>query len=243
VVLQRVYFTLFDLDGGPGSVSNKKVTAGGMVAYYISETSSVMCNKTNDGRFEFLGDGNDAGKPPSDSSVEEMWLNDMKRTVVLDFRDTAEFTITVQALPYPNGQVLEFAGWSELVDQGRVVSTREDRAAILQRFSASSGDRPDSAQLTDASVERSSTTAPLSSALPPLRRLPAAARVAAGMLSLAAVVGLGAAAWRQRRPAWLSIEECRQQGRRCLTRPVLSARGAVSQGASLTGASVAFEDY
>jgi len=163
VVLQRFFFTLFNLDGGLGSVSNKKVTAGGMVAYYVSETSSVLTNKTYDGRFEFLGDGTNVGKPPSEWSVEEMWLNDLKRTVVLDFRDTAEFTIAVQALPYPSGQVLEFAGWSELVDRGRAVSTAlEDRAAILQRFSAPSGDRPEGDQLTDANVEWSSQTAAFS---------------------------------------------------------------------------------
>jgi len=136
VVLRRVYFTVFDVDGGQGSVRNKKVTAGGMVAFYISESSSVLIHKTNDGRFEFRGGGDSGGEQPSESSVEDIWLNSLKRSVVLDFRDAAEFTISVQALPYPNGQVLEFAGWSELVDQGTEVSTVQDRAAILQRFSS-----------------------------------------------------------------------------------------------------------
>lgn len=197
VVLPRVYFTLFDVDGGHGSIHSKKVTAGGMVAYYISESSSLVINKTNDGRFEFLGDSSDGGRQPSDSSVEDMWLNSLKRTVVLDFRDTAEFTIAVQALPHPNGQVLEFAGWSELVEEGMEISTAEDRAAILQRFSASSDDEPHDDQVTDASVDRSNAVTPPSSfTLPPLHRLPAAVFAIAGTLLLAAMLALGASVWR-----------------------------------------------
>mmetsp|Transcript_85756 Transcript_85756/g.170232 ORF Transcript_85756/g.170232 Transcript_85756/m.170232 type:complete len:575 (+) Transcript_85756:88-1812(+) len=214
VVVQRVFISLFNLNGELGSISNKKVTVGGMVAYYISENSSVLIDKTKDGRFEFLGDGVRDDRQPSDLSVEDMWLDNLKRTVVLDFRETAEFTIAVQALPYPNGQVLEFAGWSELVDQGREVSTVEDSGSILQRFSASSGDRPSRDQVVDVSVERSSTTAPFSSALSPLERLPAIALAAAGMLSLASIVGLVASAWRGRRRVWLSLEECCHQGSR-----------------------------
>jgi len=215
VVLRRVYFTLFDLDGGHGHVQNKMVTVGSMAAYYISKNSSVVINKTSDGRFEFHGAGDNGGRQPSTSSVEELWLDSLKRTVVLDFRDTAEFTIAVQAIPYPNGQVLEFAGRSELVDHGTEVSTVEDRAAILQRFSASLDDRADGDQVTDANVERSITAAaPSSLALPPWRRLPAVVTAASGLLLLAAVMGLSASAWRRQR---LNLEE-RHPDIRCLSR-------------------------
>jgi len=219
VVLRRVYFTLFDMDGGHGSVQNKMVTVGGMVAYYIFKSSSVLINKTSDGRFEFLGAGNNGGRQPSDSSVEDMWLNSLKRTVVLDFRDTAEFTIAVQVIPHPNGQVLEFAGRSELVDQGTKVSTAEDQAAILQRFSASSDHRPDGEQVTDVNVERNSgATSPSLSTLPPSRQLPTVVIAAAGLLLLAAITGLGASACRRQKwQGWPNLEE-RHQGIRCLNR-------------------------
>jgi len=209
MVLGRVYFSLFNVDGGHRNVQNKMVTVGGMVAYYISKTSSLVINKTNDGRFEFRGAGDNDGRQPSDSSVEDMWLDSLKRTVVLDFRDTAEFTITVQTMPYPNGQVLEFAGRSELVDQGTAVSTREGRTAILQRFSASSHHRPDGDQVTDANVESTSVaTAPFSMALPPWHRLPSAVIAAAAFLLSAAIMGLGASVWRRyKRRGWLNLEE------------------------------------
>jgi len=242
IVLRRVYFTLFDLSGGPGSIRNKKVTAGGMVAYYVSESSSVLINRTDDGRFEFIGDGSNGGREPSEASVEDMWLDNLKGTVVLDFRDTAEFTLAVQALPYPNGQVLEFAGWSELVDQGTQVSTSEDRAAILQRFSALSGDVPDNDQVTGASVERSTMAGPRSM-LTPLRQAPVpGSALAAGILSLAAIVGLlGTSAWRShRRRTWLDVEECHHQGSRCLKQHIVCTK--VSRQAMLAVNSNMYED-
>jgi len=157
VVLKKFFFTVFDLRDRKVESRGKEVTASTMQEYYISRRTQIKVSKAEGDSYVFSGAGgssrglvNTQDEGVSDSVVD-MWLASLERTVVLMFRNTANFSLRVQAVPEPDGQVFEFAGWSELVDMGARVETlvRSEKGGREVVIRDALSDEPVTAEVTD----------------------------------------------------------------------------------------------
>jgi hypothetical protein len=95
VTLGKVFITLFDIDNG---LDRKEITVAGLSAYYLSSDTWLKGREYTAGLFRFSSGEYQPGEE-SDSTLDGMWRNSQRRTVVLAFEDLSEFTLNVRPLP------------------------------------------------------------------------------------------------------------------------------------------------
>jgi hypothetical protein len=95
VALSKVFITLFDIDNG---LDRKEISVAGLSDYYLSSDTWLQGREYPTGAFRFFS-GMYQSQQESDGTLDGMWRNSQRRTIVLAFKDISEFTIGVRPLP------------------------------------------------------------------------------------------------------------------------------------------------